>query len=221
MINLKKIVAKAAIEEIEEGMVIGCGSGSTAMEFLRLLVKHKDKASFVCVPTSDRVRTFLLKKKMNVKEVSEIDMCDIGVDGADHMELDSGVAIKGGGGAHVNEKKVAVKCERYIVIVDHSKLVSHFDGLMVPVEVEAEHLGELVKSFEKKELSFTVRDKFSDNGNMLVDVKFRPESLDMNLYEFDEVLSGVEGVVGTGVFMDQVDECLVSYDNGEVKRFEF
>lgn len=209
------------MEEIEEGMVVGCGSGSTAMEFLRLLVKHEHKSSLICVPTSDVVRDFLLKKRMNVKEVSDVERCDIGVDGADYMELDTGVAIKGGGGAHVLEKMVAEKCDRYIVIVDSGKLVDHFDGLMIAIEIEPEHMAEVVKSFEKQGLNFTVRSKFSDNGNMLVDVEFRPEVVDMNLYEFDEALQKVDGVVDTGIFMDQVDECLVSYDNGEVRRFEF
>lgn len=221
MINLKKLVARAALEEIEEGMVIGCGSGSTAMEFLRLLVKHEHKDSLVCVPTSNNVKDFLLKKKMNVKDISDVKRCDIGVDGADQMELDTGVAIKGGGGAHVLEKKVAEICDRYIVIVDSSKLVDHFDGLMIPLEIEADYMAEVVKSFEKQGLNFGVRNKFSDNGNMIVDVEFRPEVVDMNLYEFDEALSDVDGVVDTGIFMDQVDECLVSYDNGEVRRFEF
>ncbi len=209
------------MEFVEEGMTIGCGSGSTAMEFLRLLVKHEHAETFICVPTSEVVRDFLKKKKMNVKEVEEVESCDLGVDGADHMELDSGVAIKGGGGAHTLEKKVSEKCEEYVVIVDMSKLVDHFDGLMIPVEVEEKGLGALVKSFEKMDLNFSVRDKFSDAGNMLVDVQFRPDALDMNLYEFEEALMDHEGVVDTGIFMDQVDACLVSYEDGEVRRFEF
>lgn len=221
MINQKKIVAKAAIELIEEGVVVGCGSGSTSMEFLRLLVKHKEKESLTCVPTSEVVRDFLKRKKMKVVEVEDVKRINIGIDGADHLELDTGVCIKGGGGAHVLEKLVAEKCDDFVVIIDAGKLVDHFDGLMVPVEVEAERLGEIVKSFEKKKLNFLVRDKFSDSGNMLVDVEFKPEVLDMNLYEFDEALMETDGVIDTGVFMDQVDSCLVAYEDGEVKEFEF
>jgi ribose 5-phosphate isomerase A len=221
VINQKKIVAKAALEFIEEGMVVGCGSGSTSMEFLRLLVKLDFADSLTCVPTSEVVRDFLKRKKMKVVEVEDVKRINIGVDGADNLELDTGVCIKGGGGAHVLEKKVSEKCDDYLVIIDSSKLVDHFDGLFVPVEVEAERLGEIVKSFEKKDLNFGVRDKFSDSGNMLVDVEFKPELLDMNLYEFDEALKDTDGVVGTGIFMDQVDRCLVAYEDGEVKEFEF
>lgn len=221
MQNLKKVVAKAAMDYVEEGMVIGCGSGTTAMEFLDLLSKSLFKDSLVCVPTSNVVRKYLEKKGVNIKEVEEVDKIDLGVDGADKVELDTGVAIKGGGGAHVLEKKVAEKCMKYVVIVDYSKIVNHFDGIMVPLEVEADYLAGIVKSFEKIGLNFSVRDKFADSGNMLLDVQFRADLLDMNLYEFDEKLKSTDGVVGNGIFMDQMDECLVSYEGGSVRSFEF
>lgn len=221
MENLKKEVARAAIEYVKEGMTIGCGTGSTAIEFLMLLRKVSFKDSLVCVPTSNRTRQYLKSKGFVVKEVDEVESIDLGIDGADYVELDTGVCVKGGGGAHVLEKKVAEKCDEFMVIVDSSKIIENFDGVVVPIEVKDDGVEYVVKKMIDLGLDVNIRNQFSDGGGVLVDVTFNPEKSDMNLLEFDEMLKTSEYVVDTGVFLDQMDVCLVSYKRGDVRMYEF
>ena len=221
MENLKKEVAKVALELVQEGMILGCGTGSTAMEFLMYLNKSPLKSEIICVPTSERTRKYLKSKNFNVKECDEVDHIDLGIDGADAVELDTGVCVKGGGGAHVLEKRVAEKCSEFVVIVDSSKIIDNFDGVNVPVEVLDSGVEDLVNKMLEFGLEVKVRNYFSDTNGVLVDVVFDSLKTDMNLLEFDEFLEGMDYVIGTGVFMDQIDKCLVSYKRGDVRVYEF
>lgn len=216
--KLKKLVGEAVVDVVEYGDVLGCGTGSTVAYFLNVL---EDLDVVECVPTSDETKAAIMAAGKKIVEVNEIDKIDVGVDGADWVDLDSGVCIKGGGGAHFLEKKVAQKCEKFVVIVDRSKVVENFDGLWIPLDVELDNVGVVIERLKSDGYSVFDRKKFSDTGGALIDVTFDSEVQGFNLDEFDDYLHELPGMRATGIFMDEMDECWVACSEDDLRVYEF
>src|SRR5580698_9275963 len=132
----KKAAARASVRYIESGMVVGLGSGTTSSEFIKLLGERVQTGGLQIrgIPTSahsQELATSLGIPLVSFKDVSQI---DVSVDGADeidpHLRL-----IKGHGGALLREKIVATATRRFVVIADHTKLVSVLGAMALPVEV--------------------------------------------------------------------------------------
>jgi len=217
--EMKKNVALKAIEMIEPGMSVGLGSGTTATQFILALgekVKEGLDLGFV-VSTSDSIRDLALGFEIQVKGVDEVESIDISFDGADKINLETGQCIKGWGGAAYLEKKVALKAQKFIIMVDESKIVDNFDGVRFPLEVREEL--RIVVEQELKDLGyrFEFRDKMSDSGNLICDVNF----IDGNISLFAIEMMAVEGVIGTGLFENIVSTALIARANGEVDGISF
>ncbi len=132
---LKRQAAARALEQVEDGMKLGLGTGSTAKHFVDLL-GEKVASGFrvICVPTSEATRAQAQACKIPLTTLDEIDHLDLTVDGAD--EIDPAFClIKGGGGALLREKIVAAASDRMIVIADDSKWVEVLGRYPLPVEV--------------------------------------------------------------------------------------
>ncbi|NOZ31999.1 MAG: ribose-5-phosphate isomerase RpiA [Alphaproteobacteria bacterium] len=132
----KRIAAEAAIGELESGMRLGLGTGSTARIFVELLGR-KVAAGFecICVPTS--TETAVQARELGIP-LTDLDACpnlDLCVDGADELN-DALELIKGGGGAHLREKIVAAAAARMIVIADRTKRVDVLGRFALPIEIE-------------------------------------------------------------------------------------
>jgi ribose 5-phosphate isomerase A len=131
----KLAVAKRAVEFVEDGMRVGLGTGSTSTMFIKELAeKVKAGLKIRCVASSEA--SFNLGKSlgMDVTTLEELPHLDVYIDGAD--EVGPGlVLIKGGGGALLREKIVASAADRFIVVVDSSKIVDHLGKFPLPVEV--------------------------------------------------------------------------------------
>jgi ribose 5-phosphate isomerase A len=128
--------AKAALGELESGMRVGLGTGSTARHFVDLL-GEKVAGGFDCICVATSKQTEAQARALGIA-LTDLDACphlDLCVDGADELnnELD---LIKGGGGAHLREKIVANAATRMVVIADTSKHVSVLGQFPLPVEVE-------------------------------------------------------------------------------------
>ena len=135
MDQLKRQAAARALEQVQDGMKLGLGTGSTAKHFVELLGERVAGGLHVVgVPTSEATRAQAEACKIPLTTLDEVDRLDLTVDGAD--ELDAALnLIKGGGGALLREKIVAAASDRMIVIADDTKWVDVLGRYPLPVEV--------------------------------------------------------------------------------------
>jgi ribose 5-phosphate isomerase A len=133
--DAKRLAAAKALELVTAGMRLGLGTGTTATHFVTLLgAKVAAGLKVICVPTSERTRTQAELYSIPLTTIDALPELDLTIDGADefdpHLRL-----IKGGGGALLREKIVAMASKRMIVITDSSKSVAVLGKLPLPVEV--------------------------------------------------------------------------------------
>jgi len=120
----KKRAAAKAVEHVEDDMVVGIGSGTTAAEAIRLLgerIRNGYVRGVKAVPTSYQAIQEAVKAQIPLTTLDEYPVLDLGFDGADQIDPELN-AIKGGGGALLREKIVASCCKKYILIADETKL---------------------------------------------------------------------------------------------------
>ena len=127
----KKAAAEAAAMLVEDGMLVGLGTGSTVAYLLPAIAGRGVRVR--CVATSPRTEDAARKLGLRVEPFGSIDRFDIAIDGADEVAPD-GWLIKGGGAAHTREKVVASAADRFVVIADSSKTVDRLHG-PIPVEL--------------------------------------------------------------------------------------
>lgn len=131
--ELKRLVAKKAIDYVPQGEIIGVGTGSTADLFIDELAVIKDKITGA-IASSERTRARLEAHGIKVFDVNEVESVSVYIDGADEIDPD-GNMIKGGGAAHTREKICASVADRFICIADASKEVAVLGQFPLPVEV--------------------------------------------------------------------------------------
>jgi ribose 5-phosphate isomerase A len=135
MDELKRQAAARALEEVQGGMRLGLGTGSTAKHFVELLgARVRAGLNIIGVPTSEVTRADAERYGIPLTTLDDIDRLDLTVDGAD--EIDPALnLVKGGGGALLREKIVAAASDRMIVIADDSKWVETLGRFPLPIEV--------------------------------------------------------------------------------------
>ena len=134
----KLLVARRAAELVEDGTVVGLGTGTTATLFIRELAARKLRIR--CVASSDASHDLALSLGMHVETLAELPELDVYIDGADEVCVAAGAhagldLIKGGGGALLREKIVASAAKSFIVVADSTKLVQTLGKFPLPVEV--------------------------------------------------------------------------------------
>ncbi len=217
--NEKKLVGDSAAALVDNGMVVGLGTGSTTAFAIEALGRRVDEGLDIKgIPTSYQSRMLAIEWGIPLTSLDQDPVLDIALDGADQADANLFV-IKGGGAAHTNEKIVARSARRFIVLVDEKKMV---DILIhpVPLEVIPEAL-ELVKRQVMElggnpKLRMAVRKDgpvITDNGNLVVDVDFGeiPEPGKLALQ-----LSACTGIIEHGIF-DNADEVYVGMRDGTVE----
>ncbi len=216
--NLKKMAGYKAAELVNDGDVIGLGTGSTTHYFIeRLALKIKEEEIAVLgIPTS--YQSFFLARNSGIPLTTlEEHQIDLAVDGADEVDPHLNL-IKGGGAAHTMEKIIDSAADKFVVIVDESKVVNELGRFPVPVEVipqafrvvseQLRHIGgtPALRMAEKKDGPV-----ITDNGNLVIDVQFNsilePEKLELRL-------NSIPGVVENGIFTGIVDEVIVGTSEG-------
>ncbi len=131
--ELKQAVARAAIDYVVDGEIIGVGTGSTANFFIDELGKIKDRIRGA-VASSEATAARLKSHGIPVFDLNDVERMPVYIDGADEIDH-SGAMIKGGGGALTREKIVASVADRFVCIADASKLVDVMGKFPLPVEV--------------------------------------------------------------------------------------
>ncbi|MCX7231603.1 MAG: ribose-5-phosphate isomerase RpiA [Burkholderiales bacterium] len=167
--QLKQAVARAAIEHVVDGAVVGVGSGSTVGFFIRELglVRHRVRGA---VSSSERSSALLREQGIEVLDLDAVGTMPVYVDGAD--EIDGQLRmIKGGGGALTREKIVAAAAERFVCIVDASKVVPVMGRFPLPIEVIPMACGLVTRWCAQLGGEARLRAGFTtDNGNPILDV---------------------------------------------------
>lgn len=215
--ELKMLVGREAAALVQDGMICGLGTGSTAACMIEELGRRvrEEQLRFVGVPTSFQSKILCQKHGIPTRDIQDCNELDLAIDGADEVDPQLNL-IKGGGAAHAREKIVAAMAREFIVIVDQSKLVDRLNRKFpIPVEVipaalsyvqnVITHLGGV------PQLRMGLRKDgpvITDNGQFVVDVQF-PETVDLR--EVDRVLHHTPGVVETGLFFDLARKVFVGY----------
>ena len=204
--------AEKALEFVEDGIVLGLGSGTTVREFVRLLAEKTNEGMRVeVVPTSFDTHLIAVENGIRITDLTENPEPDICIDGADQIDKEFNL-IKGGGGALTREKIVAVASKKFVVIADESKLVERLN-IPVPVEVHPFALGFVKKRVEElgyrlnlREGTGKLRPVISDNGNIIADV-------DAGVIEYPAKLEKklrIPGMIENGIFpAEMVDEVII------------
>ena len=214
MSELKIKAAKAALQFIEDDMVVGVGTGSTVNFFIKELatIKHRIDA---CVSSSKATEALLKKEGIPVIDLNSIQELPIYIDGADEV-TEHGAMIKGGGGAHPREKIVAQLAEQFICIVDDSKLVKHLGRFPVAVEVIPLARSMVARELVKLGGDPEYREGFiTDNGNIILDVF----NLTINEpLDLEERINRITGVVENGIFAHRSADVVLLASQDGVKR---
>src|ERR1700730_19042308 len=133
--DAKRLAAARALELVTPGTRLGLGTGTTAAHFVELLGARVAKGlDVICVPTSERTRTLAKLHAIPLTSIDALPELDLTVDGADEFDPKLRL-IKGGGGALLREKIIAVASKRMVVIADSSKVVGVIGKSPLPVEV--------------------------------------------------------------------------------------
>ena len=205
----RRAAAEAAALEVREGMTIGYGTGRAAFAALEAVARRK--LDIRGVPTSQRTADLCQRLGLVLTTLDESPRLDLVLDGADEVDPDKQV-IKGGGGAHVREKLVALAAGRRIFIIEEGKLVSRLDSTrgipvaLVPFGVRAT-LARLAERFPGTKL----REELSDDGAALADV---PLAAGADLRRVAADLKATAGVVDHGLFLDLSPEIFVGGPQG-------
>lgn len=219
--QMKQAVAAAAVEQIRDGMVVGLGSGSTAALMIRGLgekLQRGELKDITGVTTSFQGEVLAAELGIPLKSLNAISRIDLAIDGADEVDPRFQL-IKGGGACHVQEKLVARRAERFVVVVDATKLVDTLNlGFLLPVEVLPgawrQVQGQLAELGGRSELRMAVRKAgpvVTDQGNLVLDVAFAAGIQDPERLEKE--INNLPGVLENGLFVNLTDQVLV----GEVR----
>lgn len=217
----KKAAGRKAAEFIEEGMVVGLGSGSTAAYFIEALIeRRKQGLKIEAVASSHASAKQAQKGGIPVIDINATLHIDLTVDGADEIDPQKRM-IKGGGGAHVREKILAAASRELIVIVDETKLVPALGTCKLPVEIlfygspSTRKKLEQAGYFGKWRMSKEGQLFMTENGNLLLDIQFPSPPL---FPEMDhEKIIQIPGVVDTGFFFHLAGRVIVGFSNGNVE----
>ncbi len=209
--QMKKAAAEAALNYIPDDSIIGVGTGSTANYFIDALATIKHRISGT-VASSEATAERLKSHGIEVLDLNAVDTISVYVDGADESNKVLHL-IKGGGGALTREKIVAAVAEKFVCIVDESKVVSQLGAFPLPVEVIPMARSYVARELVKLGGDPVYRSGFvTDNGNIILDVSGLKISEPVAM---EKKLNNVVGVVTNGLFaMRHADVLLVGSQNG-------
>lgn len=210
----KRNVAKAALEFIESGTVLGVGTGSTVNFLIEMLPSIRDRIHGIA--SSSKATTALLEEQgFTVSTLNELGGIDLYIDGADesnkHLQL-----IKGGGGALTREKVLAGAARRFVCIVDETKLVGVLGDFPLPIEVlpmAQEYVSHRLLQMRGHPIW---REGFiTDNGNHILDIHDLQISIPLDM---ETRINGIPGVVTVGIFADRPADILLIGDVSGVRE---
>jgi ribose 5-phosphate isomerase A len=215
--DLKEMAAREAVKYVEDDMVVGLGSGTTATIVIKLLgEKVKEGMTIIGIPTSKESEKIAESVGIPIGELRAHPPVDLTIDGADEVDPNLNL-IKGLGGALVREKIVASHSNLEVIVVDDAKMVERL-GQKAPVPVEIlrfaheatigrlEKLGCVCKMRLRHDSPFV-----TDNGNLIVDCRLQDIEDPQKL---ESAINMIPGVVDNGLFVGMADKVIVATNEG-------
>ena len=216
---LKRQAGEYAANLVTPGMVVGLGSGSTAIFATRRIarrIQEGELRAIVGVPTSLATEAAAIALGIPLTTLAECPRIDITIDGADEVDPEFNL-IKGGGGAHLREKIVAQASDRLVIVVDESKLVDQLGASWaIPIEVIAfgweAHAAYLESLGAKPKLRMDGGVPFqTDQGNLILDADFGRIA---DAAALAATLNGRAGLVEHGLFIEMARDVVVAGAGG-------
>ncbi len=193
---LKQAAAQAALGYLEEGSIVGVGTGSTANHFIAGLARMKDRLAGA-VASSEASAQRLRAAGVPVFDLNEVGSIPVYVDGADEISARLAM-IKGGGGALTREKIVAAVARKFVCIADESKLVDRLGKFPLPLEIIPMAREHVIRSMARLGGKALPRLAFvTDNGNQILDVHGLSIGDPLDL---ERRINDIAGVVSNGLF---------------------
>ncbi len=207
----KKLAGEQAANEVQDGMKVGLGSGSTVYWMVKRLGERVQQGLKVeGIPSSNQTEQWAKEFGVPLTDFSQVDYLDVTIDGADEVDENLNL-IKGGGGALFREKVIAEAAKKFVIIVDQSKVVTQLGAYPLPVEVLPFGWEMAAKSIEALGCAWKLRRRnneifVTDNGNYILDCDF---GMIPNPEELHKQLKMIVGVVETGLFANMADKVII------------
>lgn len=221
--NAKQAAGYRAAELVKEGMTVGLGTGSTAYYAIEKIGEMVAAGLRIrAIATSKASEELAAKYNIPLIPAAEVDRLDIAIDGADEADPDMAL-IKGGGGALLREKLVALQSDRFVVIADSNKRVEHLGQFKLPIEIVPfcyEWTLRLLQSRYNVPIEMRMNgDKLyvTDNGNYIADAAFGKIEYPGKL---SDELKATTGVVEHGLFVGIASTVIIGYDDGRTEIIE-
>ncbi|EOI6974007.1 ribose-5-phosphate isomerase RpiA [Listeria monocytogenes] len=218
--NQKKIAGEKACEWIEDGMVVGLGTGSTVYYTIEKLGQMINNGLHITgVATSEETTKQAEKLGIPLKSLNDVTEIDVTIDGADEIDTNF-QGIKGGGGALLREKMVASASLKNIWVVSEEKLVRTLGKFPLPLEVIPFGWKQIEHTLAKEQIQTNLRKQsngevyVTNNGNYILDI-VNQSFTDAKMWQ--EKLAQIPGVVEHGLFLDYVDVIICGKANGETE----
>ncbi|MCQ56344.1 ribose-5-phosphate isomerase RpiA [Listeria monocytogenes] len=218
--NQKKLAGEKACEWIEDGMVVGLGTGSTVYYTIEKLGQMVNNGLHITgVATSDETTKQAEKLGIPLKSLNDVTEIDVTIDGADEIDTNF-QGIKGGGGALLREKMVASASLKNIWVVSEEKLVRTLGKFPLPLEVIPFGWKQIERTLAKEQIQTNLRKQsngevyVTNNGNYILDI-VNQSFTDAEIWQ--EKLTQIPGVVEHGLFLDYVDVIICGKVNGETE----
>lgn len=235
----KRAAAAMALEQIEPGMTLGLGSGSTAEWFVRLL--GESGLDVKCTATSKRTASLAKECGIKIHPLDNFDGLDLTIDGADEIDTQLNL-IKGGGACHLIEKIVAASSDRLFIIADDSKLVPQLGAFPLPVEIatfgwqttqrmvelcmtqfqegapdlSAEEPAEIIPGNAPRRMKED-SPVLTDEGNYILDLSMGTINEPL---AFSYMLNAIPGVIENGLFLGMASRAYIGFANGTARMIE-
>ena len=211
--HAKELAAKKSLDFIDDGMVVGLGTGSTATRFIKLLGERVKRGLKIrAIASSNTSKELAESLSIPVIDFQQCPEIDVTIDGAD--EIAPGLAlIKGGGGALLHEKIIASASRRFIVIADSSKVVTRLGKVPLPVEVIPIASPLVARKLMQMGLRSTIRrldtgsDFITEESNLILDCDWG------EIQDADTLAASIRNIVGVvehGLFLHMAERALVS-----------
>ena len=221
-IHPKKLAGERAAAYVEDGMVVGLGTGSTAFFAIQKLGQRITEGLDICgIPTSEQSRIQAESENIPLIGFDKVTRIDLTIDGADEFDPYFNL-IKGGGGALLREKIVASLSDREIIVADESKTVAHLGAFPLPVEVIPFGWQAIQRQLvDLEDCHPTLRNAqdntpfVTDNGNYIIDCDFGriddPPTL-------EKKINALCGVVECGLFIGLTDRIIIGKTDGTIEE---
>lgn len=221
--NDKQLVAVAAAGQVQNGMVVGLGTGSTANFFIEELARRQREEGLQITSVASSVVSTRKAQELGLPLVAieHLDRLDLYVDGADEITPDH-TLLKGRGYDLVKEKLLARAAERFVVVADRSKLVDRIgEKFPIPVEVIPGAWRLVLKTLQRAGAEGGLRPNaagdglaITSHGSLVLDMRFDPT---LDAAHLNALLNDTPGVVEHGIFRGLASQVLIA-DNGSITQ---